>query len=171
MKPKIAPRHIIPVVCYAVFLVISLLLAVVVGVSLQNLDVSGGSEVVDQGLPLIGLVAVGIAVAAIAFVFVLAIVAAVMFLFPLTFSIMNLQKRGRKLAIACLVFDAMTAEFFAFMLLFAFFSDKTSAIPLAYAAGLALAVLSMVMNIVNVKKNKPVEAAAEIAVEQDDLTA
>lgn len=169
MKSKLAPRHIVPVVCYAVLFLAAALLAIVLGVSMQNLEVSGGSSETD--LPMIGLVAVGIAVAAVVFAFIFAILMALCAAFPLLFSIANLTRRNRKLAVACLVFDIIFAEFFAFMLLFSIFSANTPTLPLTYVVILALCTLSLVMNILNVKKNKPVKAAAEIAVEQDDLTA
>ena len=153
MKSKLAPRHIIPVVCYAVLFLAAASLAIVLGVSMQNLEVSGGSS--ETELPLIGLVAVGIAIASLVLALVFAIFMALLTLFPLTFSITNITKRNRKLAVACLVFDIIFAEFFAFMLLFSIFSANTPTLPLAYVAGLVLCVPSLVMNILNIKHNGP----------------
>lgn len=153
MKPKIAPRHIIPVVCYAVLFLAATLLAIVLGVSMQNLEVSGGSS--ETELPLIGLVAVGIAVASLVLALVFAIFMALCAAFPLLFSIANLTRRNRKLAIACLVFDIIFAEFFAFMLLFSIFSANSPTLPLTYVVILALCTLSLVMNILNIKHNGP----------------
>ena len=157
MKSKLAPRHIIPVVCYAVLFLAAALLAIVLGVSMQNLEVSGGSS--ETELPLIGLVAVGIAVASLVLVLVFAIFMALLTLFPLIFSITNITKRNRKLAVACLVFDANFVFFFVFLTLFSIFSANTPTLPLTYVLILALCTLSLVMNILKVKKNKPVEAA------------
>ena len=156
MKPKLAPRHIIPVVCYAVLFLAAALLAIVLGVSMQNLEVSGGSS--ETELPLIGLVAVGIAVASLVLALVFAIFMALLTLFPLTFSITNITKRNRKLAVACLVFDANFVFFFVFLTLFSIFSANTPTLPLAYVAGLVLCVLSLVMNILNIKRNGPLPA-------------
>ena len=153
MKPKIAPRHIIPVVCYAVLFLAATLLAIVLGVSVQNLEVSGGSS--ETELPLIGLVAVGIAVASLVLALVFSIFMALLTLFPLTFSITNITKRNRKLAVACLVFDANFVFFFVFLTLFSIFSANTPTLPLTYVVILALCTLSLVMNILNIKHNGP----------------
>ena len=153
MKLKIAPRHIIPVVCYAVLFLAAALLAIVLGVSMQNLEVSGGSS--ETELPLIGLVAVGIAVASLVLALVFAIFMALLTLFPLTFSITNITKRNRKLAVACLVFDANFVFFFVFLTLFSIFSANTPTLPLTYVVILALCTLSLAMNILNIKHNGP----------------
>ena len=156
MKSKLAPRHIIPVVCYAVLFLAAALLAIVLGVSMQNLEVSGGSS--ETELPLIGLVAVGIAVASIVLALVFAVFMALLTLFPLTFSITNITKRNRKLAIACLAFDANFVFFFVFLTLFSIFSANTPTLPLTYVVILALCTLSLAMNILNIKRNGPLPA-------------
>ena len=158
MKSKLAPRHIIPVVCYAVLFLAATLLAIVLGVSMQNLEVSGGSS--ETELPLIGLVAVGIAVASLVLVLVFAIFMALLTLFPLTFSIANITKCNRKLAIACLIFDVLIAQMFLSLLMFSFFSFQTPIVPLIYAAGLGISLLSLVMNILNIKRNAPKQELA-----------
>jgi len=165
VKSKLAPRHIIPVVCYAVLFLAFILIAVL------GFGTHFTSSESLEGTGMIGLLVIGIA-AAVKFVLILiGIGGALMALFPLTFSSINIAKRERKLAIACLVFDANFVFFFVFLTLFSIFSANTPTLPLTYVVILALCTLSLVMNILNVKKNKPVEAAAEIAVEQDDLTA
>jgi hypothetical protein len=151
MKSRLAPRHIIPTVCYAILFIAATMVAAIIYASLQTLEIP--SPPTDETIPLLGVMAVGIAVAAVLLVFGFAIVAAVLLLFPLIFSSINIAKRNRKLAIACLVFDAILAEFFVFMLFFSFFSASIPVLPLVYAAGLGLAALSLVMNILNIKRN------------------
>jgi NADH:ubiquinone oxidoreductase subunit 4 (subunit M) len=160
MKTKLAPRHIIPVVCYAIFFITSALLAIVLFISIQNMKISG--EPAENALPLIGLVAVGIAVAAVIFAFVLALLAALFSLFPLIFSAVNISKKNRKLAVACLIFDILIAQMFVSLLMFSFFSFQTPIVPLIYAAGLGISVLSLVMNILNIKHNGPLPEPEEV---------
>jgi hypothetical protein len=155
MEPRLAPRHIIPTICYAILFIAAALVAAIIYANLQSLEIPGAPT--DETIPLLGVMAVGIAVAAVLLAFGFAIVAAVLPLFPLVLSSINIAKRNRKLAIACLVFDALLVEFFALMLFSAIFSTFSSAdtfvLPLAYATGLGLCALSLVMNILNIKRN------------------
>ncbi|MBR5881637.1 MAG: hypothetical protein IKZ16_08095 [Clostridia bacterium] len=165
MKPKIAPRHIIPVVCYAL-LFVSFALIAVLGFA-TNFTSSESLE----GTGMIGLLVIGIA-AAVKFVLILIGIGGALFtLFPLVFSSVNVAKRDRKLAIACLVFDALWCQTFVGATLATLLDFESLAPVLVSVFALTLCALALAINILNVKKNKPVEAAAEIAVEQDDLTA
>ena len=156
MKPKLAPRHIIPAVCYAILFAVSALVAIYVRIGLQNFSpASGSSSAVEETLPLIGLLAVGIAAAAVVLLFFAALLAAVFAFVPLLLSSINMFKRNRKLAIACLVFDILTTEFLFFPFVSSLISATTLVIPLLFAGLLALPILSLVMNVLNIKQNGP----------------
>ena len=153
MKPKIAPRHIIPVVCYAL-LFVSFALIAVLGFA-TNFTSSESLE----GTGMIGLLVIGIA-AAVKFVLILIGIGGALFtLFPLVFSSVNVAKRDRKLAIACLVFDVLWCQTFVGATLATLLDFESPAPVLVSVFALTLCALALVMNILNVKKNKPVEAA------------
>ena len=159
MKPKLAPRHIIPTVCYALLFIITVLVAVSFYTNMQNLEPSG--ESVETSIPLIGLLAVGIAVAAMVFVFLSTVLASVFAAVPLLLSCINIFKRNRKLAIAGLIFDILFAEFLFFPFVTSLFSANNPTLPLIFAAILALPILSLVMNILNIKRNGPLPEREE----------
>jgi hypothetical protein len=46
--------------------------------------------------------------------------------------------------------------------MFSFFSFQTPIVPLIYAAGLGISVLSLVMNILNIKHNGPLPEPEEV---------
>ena len=149
MKTKLAPRHIIPVVCYAL-LFVSFALIAVLGFA-TNFTSSESLE----GSGMIGLLVIGIA-AAVKFVLILIGIGGALFiLFPLVFSSINIAKRGRKLAVACLVFDALWCQSALGGLLATLFDFESIAPTLVSLLVLIPCTLALSMNILNIKKNAP----------------
>ena len=149
MKPKLAPRHIIPTVCYALLLAGFSLIAVAGFAT----DFAGSESLQDTGM--IGLVVIGLAVAAKFFLILIGVGGALFALFPLVFSAINISKRGRKLAIPCLVFDALWCHTFAGAVAFTLWDFDGIAPVLVSALPLALCALSLVSNILNIKYGEP----------------
>ncbi len=154
MKSKLAPRHIIPVVCYALLL-LGFFLVAILGFA-TNFTSSESLE----GSGMIGLLVIGIA-AAVKFVLILIGIGGALFtLFPLVFSSANIAKRGRKLAIACLVFDALWCQAFLFATLATLLDFESFAPVLVSVFSLVLCALALVMNILNIKRNAPKQELA-----------
>ena len=149
MKTKLAPRHIIPVVCYALLFVSFALIAVL------GFATSFTSSESLEGTGMIGLLVIGIA-AAVKFVLILIGIGGALFtLFPLVFSSVNIVKRGRRLAIACLVFDALWCQTFVGALLATLLDFESISPVLVSAFALSLCALALAMNILSVKRNVP----------------
>jgi hypothetical protein len=161
MKTKLAPRHIVPVVCYAILFLAFILIAVL------GFGTHFTSSESLEGTGMIGLLVIGIA-AAVKFVLILiGIGGALMALFPLTFSSINIAKRERKLAIACLVFDVLWCQAFLGASLATLIDFESIAPVIVSLLGLGLNVTALVMNVLNVKCNMP-SAEAEKAKEPAD---
>jgi hypothetical protein len=149
MKPKLAPRHIIPTVCYA------LLFAGFSLIAFSGFATDFISSESLEGTGMIGLLVVGLAVAAKFFLILIGIGGALFAFFPLVFSAINIAKRGRQLAIPCLVFDALWCQTFAGAIMMTLFDFESIAPVLVSAIPLALCVISLVANILNIKHSKP----------------
>ena len=149
MKAKLAPRHIVPVVCYALLFIGFALIAVL------GFATSFTSSESLEGTGMIGLLVIGIA-AAVKFVLILIGIGGALFtLFPLVFSSVNVVQRGRKLAIACLIFDALWCQTFVGALLATLLDFESLAPVLVSTFALSLCALALVMNILSVKRNVP----------------
>ena len=149
MKTKLAPRHIVPVICYSLLFVGFVLIAVL------GFATNFTSSESLEGTGMIGLLVIGIA-AAVKFVLILIGIGGAMFtLFPLVFSSVNIVKRGRKLTIACLVFDILWCQAALGGLLATLFDFESIAPTLVSLLALIPCALALVMNILNIKKNAP----------------
>lgn len=147
MKPRLAPRHIIPTVCYAILFLAFILIAVL------GFGTHFTSSESLEGTGMIGLLVIGIA-AAVKFVLILiGIGGALMALFPLAFSSINIAKRERKLAIACLVFDVLWCQAFLGASLATLIDFDSIAPVIVSLLGLGLNVTALVMNILSIKRN------------------
>ena len=148
MKTKLAPRHIVPVVCYAILFLAFVLIAVL------GFGTHFTSSESLEGTGMIGLLVVGIA-AAVKFILILIGIGGALFtLVPLVFSSVNITKKGRKLAIACLVFDALWCHCFLVASLATLINFESLAPILISVFPLALCALALVMNILNIKHNE-----------------
>jgi hypothetical protein len=107
------------------------------------------------------------AVAAKMLLILIGIGGALMALFPLTFASINIAKRGRKLAIACLVFDVLWCQASLGASLATLIDFESIAPVIVSLLGLGLNVTALVMNVLNVKCNMP-SAEAEKAKEPAD---
>jgi uncharacterized membrane protein YfcA len=123
MKPKLAPRHIIPTVCYALLLV-GFALVALIGCSI---DFSSSESLEGSGI--VGLLVVGIAVGAKLVLILIGIGGALVTLPPLVLSSINIAWRGRIPAIVCLIYDITWCQVYLGCL-FALFPDFTSLTPL-----------------------------------------
>lgn len=160
MKAKLAPRHIIPVVCYSLLLVGFTLIAFLA----FTFNFAGLEEVeLDFGDPIeffYGLLTVGFAMLLKLALIIVSIGGAILTLLTLIFSSINIIKRGRKLAIACLVFDILWCNVFLGGMLALLAAFETFALLIVAITCLALFVLALIMNILNIKHNGPKPAPA-----------
>ena len=161
MKTKLAPRHIIPTVCYALQ-VLGFVLTAIFGFAIDFVN----TESLENSGPA-GLIVLTIAVVAKGVLIIIGIGGSVSTLFPLTFSSINIAKRERKLAIACLVFDALWCQAFLGASLATLIDFESIAPVIVSLLGLGLNVTALVMNVLNVKCNMP-SAEAEKAKEPAD---
>jgi len=150
MKPKLAPRHIIPTVCYALLLVGYILIALLAFqyefIDTENLQGSGFA----------GLIILGFAVAIKGILLIIGIGGALVTLPPLVLSSINIAWRRRIPAIACLIYDISWCQVYLGCL-FAVFPDFTSFTPLIVGIpGLFLCALPLAMNIRNIMHNHPI---------------
>ena len=151
MKPKLAPRHIIPVVCY-VLLFIGFVFLAVVGFAV---DFTNSKWPNLEGTGMFGLLMLGLVVALKLVLILIGVGGALLSLFPLVFSSINIAKRGRPLAIACLVFDALWCQSTLGGLLATLFDFESIAPILVSLLVLIPCALALSMNILNIKKNGP----------------
>ena len=149
MKAKLAPRHIIPTVCYA------LLLAGFSSIAFAGFEADFTASESLEGTGMIGLLVVGLAVAAKFFLILIGIGGALFALFPLVFSAINIAKKGRKLAIPCLVFDALWCQTFAGAVMLTLLDFEGITPVLVSAIPLALCAISLIANILNIKYGAP----------------
>ena len=149
MKPKLAPRHIIPTVCYALLLV-GFALVALIGCSI---DFSSSESLEGSGI--VGLLVVGIAVSAKLVLILIGIGGALVTLPPLVLSSINIALRGRIPAILCLLYDITWSQLYLGCLSAAL-PDFTSLTPVIVGVpGLTLCVVSLAMNIRNIMHNHP----------------
>ena len=152
MKAKLAPRHIIPVVCYASYIVGALVLAVYAYIAKQSYTVP---ESVGGTLPGAEILATGLNALACYVTIILSLLVALFASMPLTFSAINIKKKNRKLAVACLIFDILAVQIgLSFLPTTVFMPENHSFIP-GLLAVLAVSASALVMNILNIKNNVP----------------
>ena len=156
MKTKLAPRHIIPVVCYALQFVCFVLAAV------AGFAITFTSSESLEGAGVVGLLVVGMAVAAKMLLIIIGIGGALMALFPLTFSSINIAKRERKLAIACLVFDVLWCQASLGASLATLIDFESIAPVIVSLLALGFHSLALIMNILNIKNNGPLPEPEEV---------
>ena len=149
MKPKLAPHHIIPTVCYA------LLFAGFSLIAFAGFATDFISSESLEGTGMIGLLVVGLVVAAKFFLILIGIGGALFAFFPLVFSAINIAKRGRQLAIPCLVFDALWCQTFAGAIILTLFDFEGIVPVLVSAIPLALCAISLVANVLNIQHSEP----------------
>ena len=149
MKQRLAPRHIIPVVCYALLLIGYILIALLAFrydfIDTENLQGSGFA----------GLIILGFAVAIKGVLLIIGIGGAVITLTPLVLSCVNVAWRGRYLPIVCLVYDITWCQIYLGCLC-AVFPDFKSLTPIIVGVpGVILCALPLAMNIRNIMYNHP----------------
>ena len=149
MKTKLAPRHIVPVVCYALQFVCFVLAAV------AGFAITFTSSESLEGAGVVGLLVVGLAFAAKFVLILIGIGGSVSTLFPLVFSSINVAKRERKLAIACLVFDVLWCQAFLGASLATLIDFESIAPVIVSLLALGLNATALVMNVLNIKHNAP----------------
>lgn len=151
MKTKLSPRHIIPVVCYASYIVGALALAITSYIDKQNYTVP---ENVGDTLPGMELIATGLVTLAFYFAMILALLIVLFASMPLTFSAINIKKKNRKLAMACLIFDILATQICLLCSLL-FLSKDTLSTVLIFLVALGISISALVANIFNIQKNIP----------------
>ena len=80
---------------------------------------------------------------------------AVFALLSLIFSSINIKKHGRKLTVVCLVFDILWCNILLGGMLALLAAFETFALLIVAITCLALCILALVMNILNIKNNVP----------------
>lgn len=154
MKSKPSARHIIPVVCYATYIVAALALAVDTYIFRKNYTVPEGTEVALPGAEILGAFVV---TTASFLAIILALLVALFASMPLTFSAINIKKKNRKLAVACLIFDILAIQSCLLCCLLFLSKDTLSTIPI-FLVALGISISALVANIFNVQKNVPAPA-------------
>ena len=143
MKQKLAPRHIIPVVCYALQF-ICFILAAVAGFAITF---TSSESLENTGV--VGLLVIGMVAAAKMLLIIIGIGGSLMALFPLVFSASNIAKRNRKLAIACLVFDTLWCQAALGAVLATLLDFESIAPVIVSLLALGFHSLALIMNILN----------------------
>ena len=151
MKAKLAPRHIIPVVCYASYIVGALVLAVYAYIAKQSYTVP---ESVGGTLPGAEILATGLNALACYVTIILSLLVALFASMPLTFSAINIKKKNRKLAVACLIFDILATQICLLCSLLFLSKDTLSTVPI-FLVALGISISALVANIFNIQKNIP----------------
>jgi hypothetical protein len=155
MKTKLAPRHIVPVVCYSLLLVGFALIAFLA----FTFNFAGLEDVnLDIGKPIeffYGMLAVSFAMFVKLALIIVSIGGAVFALLSLIFSSINIKKHGRKLTVVCLVFDILWCNILLGGMLALLAAFETFALLIVAITCLALCILALVMNILNIKYNEP----------------
>ena len=147
MDKKVEARHIIPAVCYAL-LFSGFVILTALSFALDFSDSEALQNTAIFGLLILALVAVvrGILI-------IIGVGGAVMLLFPLVFSTVNIFKKQRKLTISCMVFDVLLLLMYLppFLL-----SLSSMGIPgiLVFGGGFALSLTALITNIYQLKKGK-----------------
>ena len=149
MKPKLAPRHIIPVVCYASYIVGALVLAVYAYIAEQSYTVPENVALPGAEILVTGYIALACYVTII-----LSLLVALFASMPLTFSAINIKKKNRKLAVACLIFDILATQICLLCSLLFLSKDTLSTVPI-FLVALGISISALVANIFNIQKNIP----------------
>ena len=156
MKQKLAPRHIIPVVCYALQF-ICFVLAAVAGFAITF---TSSESLENTGV--VGLLVIGMVAAAKMLLIIIGIGGSLMALFPLVFSASNIAKHNRKLAIACLVFDTLWCQAALGAVLATLLDFESIAPVIVSLLALGLNATALVMNVLNIKHNAPPAVSEEL---------
>ena len=149
MKTKLAPRHIIPVVCYASYIVGALVLAVYAYIAEQSYTVPENVALPGAEILVTGYIALACYVTII-----LSLLVALFASMPLTFSAINIKKKNRKLAVACLIFDILATQICLLCSLLFLSRDALSTVPI-FLVALGISISALVANIFNIQKNIP----------------
>lgn len=139
---KVALRYIIPTTCYAILFAIFALIAILA----FAMDPMDAEALQDTGM--IGLIVLFFAAAVKGILLLIGLGGSVMMLFPLVFSAVNIAKKGRKLTVACLVYDILLT----FIYLPAFLASLLHGGVFIFGAGLALVLTALVTNAYSLKK-------------------
>jgi len=150
MKPKLAPRQITAIVCYAALVAAGILILLLAGwhVCQLSLSLQGSSDIPFGVVMTLGMYVI---------IFIGAVLLALLYVVPLILSVTNAVKCSRKRALTCLVFDAIAlAVLLAIAILYApnsasFTLPFVLAFWLVFSAMLALGITALTVNVKNIR--------------------